>query len=399
MTTSPQAPGQTQEDRSLARLSRAEHDLDRRARPVRGRPLLLTSYRQDLALLNTRGKQVGVLAILLVAAYLPLAVADDLLAILGTGLVLAIGAIGLNLLTGYAGQVSLGHAFFVGVGAYAAAYLSGDPDGRYLGLGVENVLVWLPLSGLAAAACGLAVAPIATRLRGLYLAIVTLGLVFIGEYIFSEWRALSGGAGIGREAATPVLFGTNLAQDGASFTEEQKLFWFFLVVLIVTATLARNLARSKVGRAFAAVRDRDVAAGVMGVELTRYKRIAFTVSSFYAGVCGGLLFVGVGQFGPTQFGLLMSVQFIAMVLIGGVATVSGSIMGALLIASLPRIASELPSLLPFISTSPTEHPNVFEVETITYGVLIILFLLLEPRGLFGIWLRVRTYWKSFPFSY
>lgn len=371
----------------------------RRSRPLRGRPELYTSYRQDMALLNTSGKRVSVLVLVVVAALLPMLLTDEFLTIAATGMVFAIGAIGLNLLTGYAGQVSLGHAFFVGIGAYTAAYLSGDPDGRYLGLGVDNVLVWLPAAGVMAALTGLVVAPIATRLRGLYLAVVTLGLVFIGEYVFSEWRELSGGGGIGREAATPILFGNNLARDGASYTEEQKLYWFFLVTLIVLAVLARNLARSKIGRAFAAVRDRDVAAGVMGVELSRYKLIAFTISSFYAGVCGGLMFVGVGQFGPTQFGLLMSIQFIAMVLIGGVATISGSIMGAMLIAALPRISSELPALFSFISTTPTEHPNIFEIEQVTYGVLIVAFLLFEPRGLFGIWWRARTYWKSFPFSY
>lgn len=373
--------------------------LSRRSRRPGGRPELYTSYRQDMSLLNTRGKQLSTLVLVAVAVYLPMALTDETLNILGTGMVLAIGAIGLNLLTGYAGQVSLGHAFFVGVGAYTAAYLSGDPDGRYLGLGVDNVLVWMPAAGIVAALCGVVVAPIATRLRGLYLAIVTLGLVFIGEYFFSEWRELSGGAGIGRESATPMFFGTNLAQDGTSWTEEQKLYWFFLAALIVLAVLARNLARSKIGRAFAAIRDRDVAAGVMGVELGRYKLIAFTISSFYAGICGSLMFVGVGQFGPTQFGLLMSVQFIAIVLIGGVATVTGSIMGAMLIAALPRIASELPAFLPFVSASATEHPNIFEVEQITYGVLIVAFLLFEPRGLFGIWLRIRTFWKSFPFSY
>lgn len=370
-----------------------------RRRQLRGRPELYTSYGQDMALLNTRGKRVGVGGIIVVAALLPLYLADDILTILGTGLVLAVGAIGLNLLTGYAGQVSLGHAFFVGVGAYTAAALSGDPDGRYLGMGIDNVLIWMPVAGLVAALCGLVVAPIAARLRGLYLAIVTLGLVFIGEYFFAEWRELSGGGGIGRDAATPVLFGNDLSRDGASFSEEQQLYWLFLVVLIVLALLARNIARSKIGRAFAAVRDRDVAAGVMGVELTRYKLIAFTLSAFYAGVCGSLLFVGTGQFGPTQFGLLMSVQFIAMVLIGGVATISGSIMGAMLIAALPRIASELPALLPFLSTNPTQHPNIFEFEQVTYGVLIVAFLLFEPRGLFGIWWRARVYWKSFPFSY
>lgn len=369
---------------------------------VAGRPDLYTAYSQDMAFLNTRPKQVGVLAVVVVAALLPMMVSDDLLKLLGTGLVLAIGAIGLNLLTGYAGQVSLGHAFFVGVGAYSASVISGDPDGRSMGLGITFVPAWILGAGLVAAVAGAIVAPLATRLRGLYLAVVTLGLVIIGGYVFTEWSDLSGGAQVGRDAPKPVVLGADLTVDGA-YTQEQKLFWLFLVVLVVFAVLARNIGRSKIGRAFAAVRDRDVAAGVMGVELGKYKLIAFVLSSFYAGVCGSLLFVANGHFGPERFGaghgLLLSVQFIAMVLIGGVATVSGSIMGAFLIALLPRISSELPSFLPFITTASNEHPNIFEVETAMYGVLIIGFLLFEPRGLFGVWHRIRTYWKSFPFSY
>ncbi|HET7690313.1 MAG TPA: branched-chain amino acid ABC transporter permease [Nocardioidaceae bacterium] len=365
---------------------------------VIGRPSLYTSYKQDMSFFDTLPKLFGVLAIVLVAAYLPMTLEDNLLKLLGTGFVLAVGAIGLNLVTGYAGQVSLGHAFFVGVGAYTAAVLAGDPDGRYLGLGITFAPLWILAAGVAAAVCGAVVAPLATRLRGLYLAIVTLGLVFIGEYFFGEWTELSGGANVGRDAAEPVLFGNDLTRDGA-YTSEQKLYWFFLAVLVIFAVIARNLARSRVGRAFAAVRDRDIAAGVMGVNLAKYKLTAFTISSFYAGVAGSLLFAANGHFSPEQFNLLMSVQFIAMVLIGGAATISGSIMGAMLIALLPRITGELPGLVGFISSSAIEHPNIFEVEQILYGVLIIAFLIFEPRGLFGIWLRVRTYWKSFPFSY
>lgn len=362
------------------------------------RPELYTDYGQETALFNTRAKWVGVVAVIAVAAALPMVVADDLLRILGTGLVLAIGAIGLNLVTGYAGQISLGHAFFVGVGAYASSVVAGDPGGRVLGFGVTFMPAWILAGGVAAALCGVIVAPLATRLRGLYLAIVTLGLVFIGTYIFTEWGELSGGPGVGREAARPILFGDDLTQN-STFTSEQKLFWLFLVLLLVFALFGRNLARSQVGRAFAAVRDRDVAAGVMGVNPARYKLIAFTVSSFYAGICGSLLFVSNRHFGPEQFGLLLSVQFVAMVLIGGAATISGSIMGAMLIAALPRISGELTNYLTFISTSPAEHPNVFETEAVMYGALIVAFLLFEPRGLFGLWVRIRTYWKSFPFSY
>ncbi|KRA38653.1 MULTISPECIES: branched-chain amino acid ABC transporter permease [unclassified Nocardioides] len=367
-----------------------------------GRPELYTSYRQDMALLNTRSKVLGTVAVLVVAAMMPMLVSDNMLIILGSGLVLAIGAIGLNLVTGYAGQVSLGHAFFVGIGAYAAAVLSGDPDGRYLGLGVDFMPFWLIGAGLVAAIFGALVAPLATRLRGLYLAVVTLGLVFIGQYFFFEWNEMSGGPQVGREAARPELFGIQFTVDNGfkgGWTEEQKLYWLFLGVLVVAAVLARNIARSRIGRAFSAIRDRDVAAGVMGVNLTRYKIVAFTISSFYAGICGALMFSASGHFTPESFSLLMSVQFIAIVLIGGVATISGTIMGAMLIALLPRLASELPAFVPFLSSSASEHPNIFEFEQIMYGVLIVAFLLFEPRGLFGIWHRIRTYWKSFPFSY
>lgn len=367
-----------------------------------GRPQLYSSYRQDMALLDTRSKMLGTAVVLVVATVMPLVVSDNLLIVLGTGLVLAIGAIGLNLVTGYAGQVSLGHAFFVGVGAYTAAVVSGDPNGRHLGFGIDFMPVWLLAAGLLAALFGAVVAPVATRLRGLYLAIVTLGLVIVGQYVFFEWNSMSGGSQVGREAAVPELFGIEFTVDNGwqgGYTEEQKLYWLFLVVLVVAAVMARNLARSRVGRAFQAIRDRDVAAGVMGVNLTRYKVIAFTVSSFYAGIAGALLYAGSGHFTPDSFNLLLSVQFIAIVLIGGSATISGTIMGALLIAMLPRIAAELPAFVPFLSRSASEHPNIFEFELVMYGVLIVVFLLFEPRGLFGIWHRVRTYWKSFPFSY
>ncbi|PAY23773.1 branched-chain amino acid ABC transporter permease [Dietzia natronolimnaea] len=364
----------------------------------RGRPELYSSYRQEQALFNTRAKALGAAVLLVVAVLLPLNVSDDVLRILGLGLVLAIGGIGLNLITGYAGQISLGHAFFVGVGAYTASVVAGNPEGRALGLGITFIPAWILAAGAMAALCGVIVAPLATRLRGLYLAVVTLGLVFLGTYIFTEWGSVTGGQGVGREAPRPILFGDDLTLDSA-FTSDQKLYWFFLALLLIGALAARNIVRSRVGRAFGAIRDRDIAAGVMGVDLARYKLIAFTVSSFYAGVCGSLLFVANRHFGPEQFGLIMSIQFVAIVFIGGAATISGTIMGALLIASLPRISSEMAHFVPYISTAPNVSPNIYEVEAILYGGLIVAFLLFEPRGLFGIWLRVRMYWKSFPFTY
>jgi branched-chain amino acid transport system permease protein len=172
-----------------------------------------------------------------------------------------------------------------------------------------------------------------------------------------------------------------------------------LTLLVGFALVGRNIARSAVGRSFAAVRDRDIAAEITGVDVRRAKRRAFVVSSFYAGCAGALWYSILGYIDPSSFNLLLSVQFIAMVLIGGVATVSGSIMGAFFLVLLPRLTQELPAYLPFLSSSTTEFPNVYQVNTLLYGLLIVLFLIFEPRGLYGVWVRVRNYWKAWPFSY
>jgi branched-chain amino acid transport system permease protein len=169
----------------------------------------------------------------------------------------------------------------------------------------------------------------------------------------------------------------------------------------VGAVVGRNLARSKIGRAFSAVRDRDIAAAVIGVNLVRTKAVAFMVSSFYAGVAGALLATIVGFIEPTRFNLLLSVEYIAMVLIGGVATISGSILGALFVIYLPRFTEDLPRTFPLlfdVLTVNGRFSNV-ELQTVLYGLFIVAFLIFEPRGLYGLWIRVRNYWKGWPFSY
>lgn len=363
-----------------------------------GRPRLFTSYAQQLRMFDTRPKLFSTIVLVAFALVLPLLLLDHTLHLLGVAFAAAIGAIGLNIVTGYAGQVSLGHAFFLGVGAYTAAAVSGDPEDDTIGFGITNVFVWLLAAGLVAGLCGAIVAPLAGRLRGLYLAIVTLGLVFLGHHVFSEWSELTGGVDIGREGAVPVLFGNELSRSDDYGTGDQKMYVVALLLLIVFAVFARNLARSKVGRAFAAVRDRDIAAEVIGVDLTRYKVLAFAISSFYAGCAGALLYSMIGHVDPSSFNLLLSVQYIAMVLIGGVATISGSIMGALFIVMLGPITRELPAYLPVLSQDVIGLSTA-QLEGVLYGLLIIGFLILEPRGLFGIWLRVRNYFKAWPFSY
>jgi branched-chain amino acid transport system permease protein len=371
---------------------------------IRGRPELFTSYEREMAVLNTRAKRVWVAVLIVVAVvWAPFQLRDDLVFQLATVFIVAIGAIGLNLVTGYAGQVSLGHAFFIGLGAYTAAIVNGEPGTDVVGLGL-GMHVWLPAAGIVAALAGFLVSPIAFRLKGLYLAVVTLGLVFIGEHLFREAEFLTGGLGVGRPAALPELFGFAFDRPstvvGVSINRSQGLYFMGFVALAVMALLARNLARSAVGRAFAAIRDRDIAAEVMGVSLRRYKALAFTISSFYAGIAGALLYTLTGFIEPGSFNILLSVQFIAMVLIGGVATISGSIAGAAFVILLPRFVQELPRFLPFVTGAQEGgFLTTQQLEQVLYGLLIIAFLIFEPRGLYGIWVRARNYWRAWPFSY
>jgi len=400
---------------------------------MRRRPGLIADYRADTAIFRNNVQRLWLVALLVVVVLLGLgatipiipgiarlSLQSDLLLLATTALFASIGAMGLNIVTGFAGQVSLGHAFFLGVGAFTAAVLGGSEVTRQVvdlhsgefvqktlvvGHGLD-MIIWLPAAGLVAAFVGLLVAPVAFRLRGLYLAFVTLGLVFLGNHLFQEADVLTGGVGIGRETAIPSLFGFRFDQPGEVLgiylAKTQKLFFLGLALVVVFALAAKNLARSRVGRALAAVRDRDIAAEMMGINLARYKMIAFVVSSFYAGVAGALLYSAIGRVEPGSFNLLLSIEYIAMVLIGGITTVSGSIMGAAFIVFLPKIVNWMATLwiFGFISDSPTSgFITVAEAEQLLFGLLIIGFLILEPLGLYGIWIRVRNYWKAWPFSY
>jgi branched-chain amino acid transport system permease protein len=337
-----------------------------------------------------------------------------------TALFASIGAIGLNIVTGYGGQVSLGHAFFLGLGAFTAAVLGGEEVSRrvfdlstgqqvdktiLVGFGLD-MAIWLPAAGLVAALAGLIVAPIASRLKGLYLAFVTLGLVFLGEHIFKEAGSYTGGLGVGRATAVPSLFGFRFDQPGevlgVHLSRLQKLFFLGLILLTLLAFIAKNIARSRIGRALAAIRDRDIAAELMGINLARYKMTAFVISSLYAGIAGALLYSGLSRVEPGSFNLLLSIVYIAMILIGGAATIAGSIMGAFFIIFLPRIVKWLAGfwVFGFISDSPTGgFLNLSQIEQLMFGGLIVAFLIFEPLGLYGLWIRVRNYWKAWPFSY
>ena len=395
---------------------------------MRNRPMLIGDYRRDAVVFRS-GVQRLWIGVLLAAGFFlafggslgPFRLSGEMTVLMATAVFASIGAIGLNVVSGMAGQISLGHAFFLGMGAFTAAVLGGTPTSApaldpATGEVVQKVviagyqldmIIWLPAAGLVAALAGFVVAPVATRLRGLYLAFVTLGLVFIGDHLFREADFFTGGAFVGRSTAKMSLFGFRFDEPGnvlgVFLSKNQKLLMLGLILLLVMGLAAKNLFRSRVGRAMAAIRDRDIAAEIMGINLARYKLIAFVVSSFYAGVAGALLWSVVGRLQPEAFGFMLSIKYIAMILIGGVATVSGSIMGAFFLTFLPKIVqwmAGLPGVDLVISHRVGQgFLDVFQFEQLLFGLLIIGFLIFEPLGLYGIWIRIRNYWKAWPFSY
>jgi branched-chain amino acid transport system permease protein len=410
---------------------------------MRGRPLLFTTYQADAAIFPTTTKKVLMFLLMALAITLPLQIVpgfrwlgqNEWLVILGQALIFAVGALGLNLLTGLAGQVSLGHAFFMGIGGYTAVILGGEQTASLVGYGLP-MWIWLPAAGIVAALVGILVAPTAVRVRGLYLAFVTIGLVFVGDHIFRNVRNVSGGPSIGREwpplelrlwkEEQPLIsFETNSSWLGFEMSSQGKKYLFLLLLAVIFALAHKNIARSRLGRAFAAVRDRDIAAEVMGVNEVRYKALAFAVSSFFAGVAGALLASYFGSRIPEAWDLLLSVQFIAIILIGGAGTTAGALLGSFFVVMVPRIVQNLTRWMSdltdgegplaavanfVLSTGPTDFGlvgtsaigpglSVFQLNLVLYGLLIVIFLIFEPLGLFGVWLRIRNYWKGWPFTY
>ncbi len=357
---------------------------------------LTLRYEDDLRLFRSYHMRVAMAALVIGFALFPIVFNNDFwLSVLTFAGIYAIGAIGLNLLSGYTGQVSLGHAFFLGVGAYTAVWA---------GRNEVPFLAWLLLAAVVGGLLGAAIGPFALRLRGVYLVIITLGLVFVGLHLFRNWTSLTGGG-----AGTAVLAGVSIGPLdfnrlellGSTFTRNQGWFWLVWALVAVAALLAKNMARTRPGRAMQAVRDRDVAASVIGVSLVRYKVAAFAVSSMYAAAAGGLLGTFRQFVAPQQWDLLLSIEFIAIIILGGLGTIFGAILGAVFIRGVGNLVEQFSHHLPFVAGTAAGDGviTVFALNQIIYGLLIILFLVFEPLGLAALWLRLKAYFKAWPFSY
>ncbi|MFC5997017.1 branched-chain amino acid ABC transporter permease [Pseudonocardia hispaniensis] len=324
--------------------------------------------------------RLGVVTFVAATVAVPWIVRSDLWMGIGIfALIASVGALGMQVITGLAGQISLGHAVFMAIGAYIAAWLGVDH--------AQPFWVWLPAAAVVAGLAGAVVAPAAVRIRGLYLAVASLALVFIAGYVWEIWTDVSGGVN-GRQAAPVVVGGQNLLDgfwsgDTEVLTVFQAWWYFALAVLFVVMLLTWNLRRSRLGRAFMAVRDRDLAAGVAGIPVTRTKVTAFVISSAFAGLSGALLTAYMGYFAPTQWTLMLSVDFIAMVIIGGMGTIAGAVLGAFFVTAMPQLVMVVASYLPFIAQESGVEGGFTAplLAQFLYGLVIVLVLVFEPDGL------------------
>jgi len=348
--------------------------------------VLKTSYEADMALypLPIAKWTVAILAVLFFAV-IPLSLHEYYLSIANLVWIAVIGALGLNILVGYTGQVSIGHGAFMSVGAYTAANLATRLDSPW----PVNLLA----GGLMAAAVGAVVGIPSLRIKGLYLAIATLAGQLIIEWTINHVTFISGGVQASIEVPRPRL--------GAMVLSSQRDMYFFLLVFVVLAIVGTlNLVRSRVGRAFIAIRDQDIAAEIIGIDIFRYKLLAFAISSFYAGMTGVLYtyFLGIANYEQFQIGV--SIDYLAMIIIGGLGSVLGSIFGAIFVTLLPiviRLGMEAFGGL-FLPQQVVLNliPNL---RLMMFGALIVFFLIVEPDGLNRLWRNIRSYFRIWPFAY
>ena len=333
-----------------------------------------TDYLQDIRLVKHGGHWFwyGALLLWLVAA--PWLLSEYWLAQLTFVLIYGVVGLGLMLLAGYTGLFSIGHAAFLGVGAYTEAVLT------HLGWPFPLTIA---CSGLLSAAFGAVVGLPALRVQGIYLGIATLSFGFIVEEGLARWESVTGGNS-GMTVSMPVWGGWTL--------DSGSQFYFLCFAIAVLATLAvLNLLRSPTGRALVAIRDSEVSAQSMGIHLARYKTLSFALSAALAGI-GGALYAHKLQFiSPDQFSILQSIDLLLMVVIGGLGSVHGAFLGAIFLISMPQlIALSKDSLPAVIGQAPG-------LQTLVYGLVLVAFVLFEPMGIYGRWVKLRTWLQLFPF--
>ena len=335
--------------------------------------LMKKDYYDDIRLFKYRSTFFWYLALVIGCCLLPLVLDDYLLSQVTFICMYSIATVGLMLLVGYTGQISMGHAAFFGIGAYTSAILTSK--------GVPFLLA-MPAAGLLTGVVGIPIGLPALRLSGLYLAIATMGAGFIVDEILVRWEGMTNG-NMGMILDPPSIF-------GVWFDTETRFFYLSFVLLILAILVASNILRSPTGRAMIAIRDSEVAAQAMGISMAKYKTTAFAISAIFTGVAGSLYAHKLTFINPESFTILVSIEFLAMIIIGGLGSLHGAIYGTAFIIFLPQLIIMTKDYLPKVIADQTG------LEAGLYGLMIILFILFEPLGIYGRWMKTKFYLEMFP---
>ncbi|AKG53622.1 branched-chain amino acid transport system permease LivM [Dehalogenimonas sp. WBC-2] len=339
------------------------------------------NYAADMAIFRTKTHWALLLGGLIVLFTAPLYLSVYWLGVVNLIGITIVAATGLNLLTGYCGQLSVGHAGFIAVGAFTSAVLTAQLNLPFL--------IALPLAGLGAGLVGLLFGIASLRVKGFYLAIATIAAQIIIIWVINHLGVTGGFSGMSVPRAE--IF-------GITFRSPQSLFFLIMIVALIVVFFAKNLARTRIGRAFVAVRDNDLAAEVMGINLFRYKLLAFFIGCFLAGIAGSLTAHWIGYVSTEHFSITDSILYIGMIIIGGAGTTVGPIFGAIAIRLLQQGVT---FVSPLLESSIDKLPSGFTagLAPFVFGLFIVLFLILEPRGLAHRWHLFKASYRLWPFSH
>ena len=332
-----------------------------------------TKYEQDISISRHEGDRFWYFTLILVMLLIPLVLDDFYLGEISYVCILAIAGIGLMILSGYTGLASLGHAAFLGIGAYTHAYLLTHGIPFYFSI----VLVIL-VSFSVGAMIGIPI----LRLTGMYLAIATLALGFIAEHIFIRWEYFTGG-NRGMAVIPPEFFGLN-------FRDSTTFYYICLFFLVISMLAAINILRSPTGRAFVAIRDSEIAAQSLGVNLGFYKALSFAISAAFTGVAGALLAHYIGYLAPDIFNIFLSLTLLLLIVVGGMGSLHGTIYGAIFVGFLPQLIAICRDYLP---SSIASQPGL---EPMLFGLILVFFILYEPLGVYGRWIKIKLFFELFP---
>jgi len=287
-----------------------------------------------------------------------------------------ISMVGMDILTGLAGQLSLGHASFMAIGGYVYAIAVNDYGLQFLPASL--------LGGISASFVAIFLALLACRLEYLYLAIATMGFAFITEEMILLLKTVTRGVeGMAVSSSIRVL--------GFEVTSKIEFYYLVYVIVILAIVIGRRILNTKLGRAFISIRDSDTAAKVLGVNLFQYKLLAFTIGAFYAGVAGSLYGITIGYLGPSDFTVSASIYYLVMLVVGGMGYIYGSVSGAIAITLLPEIIRYGKDIIGLAA-------DIYDLQALMYGLIMLVFIVAEPTGIYGRWRKIRFYWKAFPFN-